>query len=214
MSDRLAKHELRRRSETPDEQQKRRLESEALRTQQIQRQTAELELQAVRRAAFKPTSADIEILTQIAESVGTIKAPILLTDAARKQVVYELLDSGFIDRYRDPDSLSNEFGVVFKITRPGMALLEELMDDKPVAEKQKKRRRKAPMPKPKVEEHWREVMSSGNRDLIHEYLTLGEIALAKKIGTSRGTLRGCECFINRPGELQRFNREHGAPKRR
>ena len=70
------------------------------------------------------------------------------------------------------------------------------------------------MPKQKVEEHWREVMNSGNRDLIQEYLTLGEIELAKKIRTSRGTLRECECFKNRKDELRKFNREHGAPKRR
>jgi hypothetical protein len=70
------------------------------------------------------------------------------------------------------------------------------------------------MSKQKIESHWREVMNCGNRDLIEEYLTLGEVKLAKKIGTSRGTLRECECFKNRKDELQKFNREHGAPKRR
>lgn len=79
---------------------------------------------------------------------------------------------------------------------------------------QRKRRIKPRMPKAKVEAHWREVLNSENRDLIQEYLTLGEIALANKIGTSRGTLRKCECFKKRKAELQRFNREHGSPRRR
>lgn len=79
----------------------------------------------------------------------------------------------------------------------------------PNAATQKAQRRKKPrMPKRKVEEHWQTVMDSGNRDLIEEYLTLGEIALAEKIGTSRGTLRAVEAFQKRDVALREFNRRN------
>ncbi len=64
------------------------------------------------------------------------------------------------------------------------------------------------MPLQKVAEHWKEVMASGNRDLIELYLTESEIELAKKIGTSRGTLRKLEAFKNRAAALLKFNREN------
>lgn len=77
--------------------------------------------------------------------------------------------------------------------------------DKPRA----KRRTKPPMPVGKVQEHWNEVLASGNRDLIQEYLTLAETKLARLIGCSRNTLRACEGFQNRRLALRNFNRENG-----
>ena len=65
------------------------------------------------------------------------------------------------------------------------------------------------MPVGKVQEHWAEVMASGNRDLIQDYLTLAETKLAKRIGCSRNTLRACELFQNRGIALREFNRQNG-----
>ena len=74
---------------------------------------------------------------------------------------------------------------------------------------QRKRRTKPRMPLGKVQEHWQEVLASGNKDLIQDYLTLAEIKLAIRIGCSRNTLRKCEGFQNRGIALREFNRENG-----
>jgi hypothetical protein len=72
---------------------------------------------------------------------------------------------------------------------------------------QRKRRTKPRTTVKQVQDHWQEVLNSGNRDLIHEYLTLAETALASRIGCSRNTLRGCEGFQNRGIALREFNRQ-------
>ena len=71
------------------------------------------------------------------------------------------------------------------------------------------RRTKPRMPVQQVDAHWREILASGNRDLVATYLTLAEIELAKMIGCSRGTLRKCESFQNRGIAMREFNRENG-----
>jgi hypothetical protein len=87
-------------------------------------------------------------------------------------------------------------------------LLTEAAAVQPATTQKRQRRTKPRMPKEKVEAHWQAIVSSGNRDLIQEYLTLGEIALAKKIGTSRGTLRSVEAFQKRDIALREFNRQN------
>jgi hypothetical protein len=71
-----------------------------------------------------------------------------------------------------------------------------------------KQRTKPRMTVQKVQEHWQEVLKSGNRNLIEEYLTLAETKLAKKIGCSRNTLRSVEAFQQRDTALREFNRQN------
>jgi len=71
-----------------------------------------------------------------------------------------------------------------------------------------KRRTKPRMTVHQVQAHWLEVVASGNRDLIQDYLTLAETKLAKRIGCSRNTLRACELFQNRGIALREFNRKN------
>lgn len=72
-----------------------------------------------------------------------------------------------------------------------------------------KRRAKPRMTRHQVQDHWQEVMRSGNRDLIQDYLTMPEMKLKDRIGCSRGTLRACEGFKERSQALRLFNQENG-----
>jgi hypothetical protein len=71
------------------------------------------------------------------------------------------------------------------------------------------RARKKSMGAKKVTEHWMMVMGSGDRDLIELYLTEAEVPLAKRIGTSRNTLRKVEAFKERTATLITFRRANG-----
>lgn len=111
-----------------------------------------------------------------------------------------------------------ESGILRRLELAASEILEAVRDEvvskpgpvvQPVATgKPKKRTRKPTMGKEKVAAHWKEVMTSGDRNLIAFYLSAGEVELAKKIGTSRGTLRSVEAFQHRTAALLAFNREN------
>lgn len=70
--------------------------------------------------------------------------------------------------------------------------LESRLREPATAERNVKRRKKPRMTQPEVAAHWQEVMAGDDRDLIAEYLTLGEVELAKKsavLGTHGGLLK-------------------------
>ena len=70
-------------NESSEERAQRALQQEAARTQAIQRETAELERQALLRAAFHATPEDFQILNRLVDAGGRIPAEqILISDAA------------------------------------------------------------------------------------------------------------------------------------